>query len=97
MLQITKAGRTSPDQNLSLYWLLTLREAMLRANVFDFEVPGRFAEPPAMPGEESFPTRNTSRLTRSPPVTSRCSKANTLKQSNIPRTYKTLMSTQNSS
>lgn len=77
--------------------LLTLREAMLRANVFDFEVPGRFAEPPAMPGEESFPTRNTSRLTRSPPVTSRCSKANTLKQSNIPRTYKTLMSTQNSS
>jgi tetratricopeptide (TPR) repeat protein len=37
VLQITKAGRTSPDQNLSLYWLLTLREAMLRANVFDFE------------------------------------------------------------
>ncbi len=37
VLQITNAGRTSPDQNLSLYWLLTLREAMLRANVFDFE------------------------------------------------------------
>jgi len=37
VLQITKAGRTSPDQNLSLYWLLTLREAMLRATVFDFE------------------------------------------------------------
>src|SRR6266850_1314202 len=37
VLRITKAGRTSPDQNLSLYWLLTLREAMLRANVFDFE------------------------------------------------------------
>jgi len=37
VLQITNAGRTSPDQNLSLYWLLTLREAMLRATVFDFE------------------------------------------------------------
>ena len=27
VLQITKSGRTSPDENLSLYWLLTLREA----------------------------------------------------------------------
>jgi DNA-binding winged helix-turn-helix (wHTH) protein/tetratricopeptide (TPR) repeat protein len=33
--QIT--GRASPDENLSLYWLLTLREAMLRAIAFDFE------------------------------------------------------------
>ena len=37
VLQITKSGRTSPDENLSLYWLLTLREAMLRAIAFDFE------------------------------------------------------------
>src|SRR5712664_857177 len=37
VLQITKAGRTSPDENLSLYWLLTLREAWLRTLAFDFE------------------------------------------------------------
>ena len=37
VLQITKSGRTSPDENMSLYWLLTLREAMLRATAFDFE------------------------------------------------------------
>jgi len=37
VLQLTKAGRTSPDENISLYWLLTLREAMLRASAFDFE------------------------------------------------------------
>ena len=37
VLQITKAGRTSPDENLSLYWLLTLREAWLRTIAFDFE------------------------------------------------------------
>jgi len=37
VLQITKSGRASPDENLSLYWLLTLREAMLRAIAFDFE------------------------------------------------------------
>jgi len=37
VLQIARAGRTSPDENLSLYWLLTLREAMLRVIAFDFE------------------------------------------------------------
>jgi tetratricopeptide (TPR) repeat protein len=37
VLQITKAGRASPDENLSLYWLLTLREAWLRILAFDFE------------------------------------------------------------
>ena len=37
VLQITKSGRASPDENLSLYWLLTLREAMLHAIAFDFE------------------------------------------------------------
>src|SRR5437879_13833726 len=37
VLQITKAGRASPDENLSLYWLLTLREAVLRTLAFDFE------------------------------------------------------------
>src|SRR6266436_57516 len=37
VLQITKAGRAAPDENLSLYWLLTLREAWLRTVAFDFE------------------------------------------------------------
>jgi DNA-binding winged helix-turn-helix (wHTH) protein/tetratricopeptide (TPR) repeat protein len=37
VLQIVRAGRTSPDANMSLYWLLTLREAMLRTVAFDFE------------------------------------------------------------
>jgi len=37
VLQITKAGRASPDENMSLYWLLTLRETMLRTIAFDFE------------------------------------------------------------
>jgi hypothetical protein len=37
VLQITKAGRASPDENLSLYWLLTLREAWLRTLAFDFK------------------------------------------------------------
>ena len=37
VLRIVRAGRTSPDANLSLYWLLTLREAMLRTVAFDFE------------------------------------------------------------
>jgi tetratricopeptide (TPR) repeat protein len=37
VLQITKAGRASPDENLSLYWLLSLREAWLRILAFDFE------------------------------------------------------------
>lgn len=37
VLQIARSGRSAPDENMSLYWLLTLREAMLRAIVFDFE------------------------------------------------------------
>jgi len=37
VLQITKAGRTSPEENLSLYWLLTKTEAWLRILAFDFE------------------------------------------------------------
>jgi DNA-binding winged helix-turn-helix (wHTH) protein/tetratricopeptide (TPR) repeat protein len=37
VLQITKAGRATPDENLSLYWLLTLREAWLRTLAFDFK------------------------------------------------------------
>src|ERR1700741_2066633 len=44
VLQITRAGRTSPDENLSLYWLLTLREAMLRAIAFDFEGAGQICQ-----------------------------------------------------
>jgi DNA-binding winged helix-turn-helix (wHTH) protein/tetratricopeptide (TPR) repeat protein len=37
VLQITKAGRTSPDENWPLYWLLSFREAWLRILAFDFE------------------------------------------------------------
>src|SRR5262249_43658554 len=37
VLQITRSGRASPDENFSLYWLLTLRQAMLRTIAFDFE------------------------------------------------------------
>ena len=44
VLQITKAGRTSPEENLSLYWLLTLREAGLRTMVFDFEGARRICQ-----------------------------------------------------
>src|SRR5712664_1903683 len=44
VLQITKAGRASPDENLSLYWLLTLREAWLRILAFDFEGARRICQ-----------------------------------------------------
>jgi len=44
VLQITKAGRASPDENLSLYWLLTLREAWLRTLAFDFEGARRICQ-----------------------------------------------------
>jgi DNA-binding winged helix-turn-helix (wHTH) protein/tetratricopeptide (TPR) repeat protein len=36
-LRIIKSGRASPDENFSLYWLLTLRDAMLHTIAFDFE------------------------------------------------------------
>jgi len=36
-LQITQAGRASPDENLARYWLLSCREAWLRTVAFDFE------------------------------------------------------------
>jgi len=44
VLQIAKAGRASPDENLSLYWLLTLREAWLRTLAFDFEGARRICQ-----------------------------------------------------
>ena len=37
VLQITQAGRASPDENLAQYWQLSFREAWLRAVAFDFE------------------------------------------------------------
>jgi DNA-binding winged helix-turn-helix (wHTH) protein/tetratricopeptide (TPR) repeat protein len=43
-LQIIKAGRASPDENLSLYWLHTLREAWLRTMAFDFEGARRICQ-----------------------------------------------------
>jgi DNA-binding winged helix-turn-helix (wHTH) protein/tetratricopeptide (TPR) repeat protein len=44
VLQIAKVGRASPDENLSLYWLLTLREAWLRTLAFDFEGARRICQ-----------------------------------------------------
>jgi len=55
VLQITRAGRTSPDENLSLYWLLTLREAMLRTIAFDFEGARRICQAACNVREEEFP------------------------------------------
>jgi AAA ATPase domain len=37
VLQITQAGRASPDENIAQYWQLSFREAWLRAVAFDFE------------------------------------------------------------
>ena len=44
VLQITKAGRTSPDENWPLYWLLSFREAWLRTLAFDFEGARRICQ-----------------------------------------------------
>ena len=43
-LQITQAGRASPDENLALYWLLSFREAWLRTVAFDFEGARRICQ-----------------------------------------------------
>jgi DNA-binding winged helix-turn-helix (wHTH) protein/tetratricopeptide (TPR) repeat protein len=43
-LQITQAGRASPDENLPRYWLLSFREAWLRTLAFDFEGARRICQ-----------------------------------------------------
>ena len=55
VLQIARAGRTSPDANMSLYWLLTLREAMLRTTAFDFAGARLICQEASNAGEEKFP------------------------------------------
>jgi DNA-binding winged helix-turn-helix (wHTH) protein/tetratricopeptide (TPR) repeat protein len=55
VLQIVRAGRTSPDANLSLYWLLTLREAMLRTVAFDFEGARQISQSARHVREGEFP------------------------------------------
>jgi DNA-binding winged helix-turn-helix (wHTH) protein/tetratricopeptide (TPR) repeat protein len=55
VLQIVRAGRTSPDANLSLYWLLTLREAMLRTAAFDFEGARQISQSARSVREGEFP------------------------------------------
>ena len=55
VLQIAKAGRTSPDANLSLYWLLTLREAMLRTIAFDFDGARKICQSARDAREGQFP------------------------------------------
>ena len=37
VLQMTQAGRASPDENLALYWQSSFRQAWLCTQVFDFE------------------------------------------------------------
>jgi DNA-binding winged helix-turn-helix (wHTH) protein/tetratricopeptide (TPR) repeat protein len=54
-LRITRAGRTSPDANLSLYWLLTLREAMLCTIAFDFEGARKICQSARDAREGQFP------------------------------------------
>jgi DNA-binding winged helix-turn-helix (wHTH) protein/tetratricopeptide (TPR) repeat protein len=44
VLQITRAGRESADENLARSWLLTFREAWLRLLVFDYEGAYRICE-----------------------------------------------------
>ena len=55
VLQIVRAGRTSPDANLSLYWLMTLREAMLRNVAFDFEGARKISQGARNVREGEFP------------------------------------------
>jgi DNA-binding winged helix-turn-helix (wHTH) protein/tetratricopeptide (TPR) repeat protein len=44
VLQLTKAGRASPDENLSLYWLLSFTESWLRMLAYDFEGARRICQ-----------------------------------------------------
>ncbi len=55
VLQIVRAGRTSPDANLSLYWLLSLREAMLRTIAFDFQGARQISQTTRNVREGEFP------------------------------------------
>ena len=55
VLRIARNGRTSPDENLSLYWLLTLREAMLNAIAFDFEGARQICKMARNAGGGEFP------------------------------------------
>jgi DNA-binding winged helix-turn-helix (wHTH) protein/tetratricopeptide (TPR) repeat protein len=51
-LQITQAGRESPDENLARYWLLSFREAWLRTVAFDFEGARRICQETGKVGGE---------------------------------------------
>lgn len=55
VLEIVRAGRSSPDANLSLYWLMTLREAMLRTIAFDFDGARQICESARNAREGQFP------------------------------------------
>ena len=52
VLQITRAGRASPDENLARYWLLSFREAWLRIVAFDFEGARRICQATGKAGGE---------------------------------------------
>ena len=52
VLQITQAGRASPDENLARYWLLSFREAWLRTVAFDFEGARRICQGTGKAGGE---------------------------------------------
>lgn len=52
VLQITKAGTASPDENLARYWLLSFREAWVRIVAFDFEGARRICQSTGKAGGE---------------------------------------------
>jgi hypothetical protein len=52
VLQITQAGRASPNENLALYWQLSFREAWLRTVACDFEGAGRICQETGKVGVE---------------------------------------------
>ena len=51
-LQITQAGRATPDENLARYWLLSFREAWLRIVAFDFDGARRICQSTGKVGGE---------------------------------------------
>ena len=52
VLQITKSGRTTPEENMALYWLLSFREAWVRTLAFDFEGARRICQATGKTGGE---------------------------------------------
>jgi DNA-binding winged helix-turn-helix (wHTH) protein len=52
VLQVTREGIASPDENVARYWLLSFREAWLRTLAFDFEGARRICQATGKAGGE---------------------------------------------